>query len=126
MLGVAPLGASSAATEITSLRTTTSTYKSPREALVARDGKYEVRITEELSEVAYLDQVKLIAVDHPKEVEIFTNEKFQGPPFPTSRLFGVRQRVHPIAAQSQELMSCRSSSRRTDATPTGSAATTQA
>jgi tetratricopeptide (TPR) repeat protein len=100
VLGVAPLGASSG--DGNYFPTDHDEYvQIPGEALAVRDGKYEVRITEELSEVAYLDQVKLLAVDHPKEVQIFTNEKFQGPPFPAFRLFGVRHRLHPIAARSQ-------------------------
>jgi hypothetical protein len=35
--------------------------------LKQRGGDYEVRITEELSEVSYVDEVELIAVDHPAE-----------------------------------------------------------
>jgi len=54
----------------------------PGEALVARDGAYEVRVTEELREVSYLDRIRLVAVDHPADAEIFTNEKFISPPFP--------------------------------------------
>ena len=33
------------------------------ESLKAENGRYEIRVTEELAEVAYLDQVRLIAVD---------------------------------------------------------------
>ncbi|MCP5116135.1 MAG: hypothetical protein GY953_35360, partial [bacterium] len=97
VLGVAPLGAS--AGDGTYFPTDHDEYiQIPGEALQAERGRYEIRITEELSEVAYLDQVKLIAVDHPEEVEIYTNEKFQGPPFPRFRLFGARQRHYPVAA----------------------------
>jgi tetratricopeptide (TPR) repeat protein len=64
-------------------------------------GNFEIRITEELSEVSYLDQVHLIAVDHPAAVEIFTNEKWKAPPFPEFRLFGVSKRVYPAAARDQ-------------------------
>ena len=63
------------------------------------DGVYEIRVTEELREVAYLDRIQLIAVDHPAEVEIFTNDKFKGPPFPEFRLFGVERRIPPVAAR---------------------------
>ncbi|WP_231742071.1 FG-GAP repeat domain-containing protein [Stieleria varia] len=41
----------------------------------ARDGQYELRITEELWEVAYIDHLELTAVDHPDDVDIWTNEK---------------------------------------------------
>jgi hypothetical protein len=74
----------------------------PGGALVAVDGYYEVRITEELKEVAYLDQVRLIALDHPSDVEIFSNEKFTGPPYPEFRLYGVPRRVYPRAALDDE------------------------
>ena len=53
-------------------------------------GNYELRLTEELWEVAYVDQIELIAVDHPESVDIFTNEKV-GPPTiakPTVYAFG--------------------------------------
>jgi len=67
----------------------------PARSLRPLDGMYDVRITEELREVSYLDQVELIAVDHPEGIEIFTNDKFQSPPFPEFRLFGVDRRIYP-------------------------------
>ncbi len=70
----------------------------PGRSLAPRQGFYDVRITEELREVSYLDQVRLVAVDHPGAVEIFTNDKFQGPPFPQFRLFGVKRRIYPSRA----------------------------
>jgi hypothetical protein len=66
------------------------------------DGAYEVRITEELREVSYLDEIQLIAVDHPKAIDLFTNDKFKSPPFPEFRLFGAEKRVHPVRARDGE------------------------
>ncbi|NND98230.1 MAG: hypothetical protein HKN47_12970, partial [Pirellulaceae bacterium] len=40
-----------------------------------RDGRYSFRITEELWEVAYFDKVAVTAVDHPADVDVWTNEK---------------------------------------------------
>jgi len=60
---------------------------------------YEVRVTEELSEVSYLDQIQLYAVDHRAGTEIFTNEKFKGPPYPEFRLFSVERRIYPKNAR---------------------------
>ncbi|OFV97196.1 MAG: hypothetical protein A3F68_09920 [Acidobacteria bacterium RIFCSPLOWO2_12_FULL_54_10] len=71
-------------------------------SLAPVDGQYEIRITEELREVAFLDQIQLIAVDHPAEVDLFTNDKFKAPPFPEFRLFGVEERIHPKAARDKE------------------------
>ena len=68
------------------------------ERLKPRGGAYEVRITEELREVAYLDQIKLLAVDHPRGVDVFSNEKFKVPPFPEFRLYEVEQRHYPARA----------------------------
>ena len=97
VLGVAPLGAASG--DGSYFPVDHDEYvQIPGEALQAVDGRYEVRITEELREVSYLDQVKLIAVDHPASVEIFTNDKFKSPPFPEFRLFGVKRRIYPIRA----------------------------
>lgn len=97
VLGVAPLGASSG--DGTYFPVDHDEYiQIPGEALVARDGKYEVRVTEELKEVSYLDQIQLIAVDHPATTEVFTNDKFKSPPFPEFRLFGARKRIYPELA----------------------------
>ena len=51
--------------------------------------------------MSYLDQVQLIAVDHPADTDIFTNDKFKSPPFPEFRLFGAKSRVHPVSARDQ-------------------------
>jgi Tfp pilus assembly protein PilF len=97
VLGVAPLGASSGDGEYFPVDHD-EYVQIPGEALQEVNGQYEVRITEELHEVSYLDQVRLFALDHPREVEVFTNDKWKGPPFPEFRLFGVRQRIYPVAA----------------------------
>jgi Flp pilus assembly protein TadD len=101
VLGVAPLGAASG--DGSYFPVDHDEYvQIPGEALQAVNGRYEIRITEELREVSYLDQVKLIAVDHPAGVEIFTNDKFKSPPFPGFRLFGVNRRVYPLRARDDQ------------------------
>jgi tetratricopeptide (TPR) repeat protein len=98
VLGVAPLGAS--AGDGTYFPVDHDEYVQIRgESLAPVDGGYEIRITEELREVAYLDQIRLFAVDHPDDVEIFTNDKFKAPPFPEFRLFGVREKIRPVSAR---------------------------
>jgi hypothetical protein len=97
VLGVAPLGASSSDGQY--FPVDHDEYVSiPGAALAPVKGRYPIRITEELHEVTYLDQTQLIAVDHPRGTEVFTNEKFKSPPFPEFRLFGVNRRVHPVSA----------------------------
>jgi hypothetical protein len=98
VLGVAPLGASSGEGQF--FPVDHDEYVSiPGELLKERGGAYEVRVTEELHEVSYLDQIQLQAVDHPASTEIVTNEKFKSPPFPEFRLFGVNRRVYPVRAR---------------------------
>ncbi|HEU4993379.1 MAG TPA: FG-GAP-like repeat-containing protein [Gemmatimonadaceae bacterium] len=51
----------------------------PGNALQAKDGHYALQLTEELWETAYMDQVRLIAVDHPDSVDVFVDERFVPP-----------------------------------------------
>lgn len=98
VLGVAPLGASAGGGKFFPVDRD-EYIQIPRGALVAHDNVYDIRITEELSEVAFLDKVSLVAVDHPANIEIFTNDKFKGPPFPEFRLFGVDHKKPPLSAK---------------------------
>ena len=98
VLGVAPLGASSGDGKYFPLDHD-EYIQIPGRSLVPVNGNYEIRITEELHEVSYLDEVQLIAVDHPAGIEIFTNDKFKSPPFPEFRLFGVKHRIYPKSAR---------------------------
>ncbi len=98
VLGVAPLGASSGDGRYFPVDHDEWVSIPGRALAAAGDGFYEVRMTEELREVTYLDRVRLLALDHPAAVEVFTNEKFKSPPFPEFRLFGVERRLHPRRA----------------------------
>jgi len=98
VLGVAPLGASSG--DGNYFPVDHDEYvQIPGETMVQKNDRYEIRISEELREVSYIDQIRLIAVDHPADVAIYTNDKFKSPPFPEFRLFGVTKPVHPVAAR---------------------------
>ncbi len=97
VLGVAPLGASSGDGHYFPVNHD-EFIQIPGSALKPRNGKYQVHITEELHEVSYLDQVRLIAVDHPAATSIYTNDKFKSPPYPEFRLFGSQKKVHPVRA----------------------------
>jgi tetratricopeptide (TPR) repeat protein len=55
-------------------------YKIGRDQLVPRDGYYDLRITAELWETYYYDQLALMTVDHPAGTDIFVDERFVIPP----------------------------------------------
>ena len=57
--------------------------------LVSRDGAYVLQVTEEMREVLYLDQVRLVAADHPPGVEVHPTDKLMPAPFPSSELLAV-------------------------------------
>jgi tetratricopeptide (TPR) repeat protein len=98
VLGVAPLGAM--AGDGSYFPTDHDEYVFiPGSMLRARDGAYDLRITEELSEVTYLDQLKLMTVDHPAAVEVYSNDKWKSPPYPEFRLYGTSRRVYPVRAR---------------------------
>jgi hypothetical protein len=63
-----------------SIAATEEWYKIGGKQLSARDGFYDLRITGELWETYYYDSLALMAVDHPADTEIFTDERFSVPP----------------------------------------------
>ncbi len=69
----------------------------PGRQLVPRDGRYVIQFTEELWEAAYLDDVKLVAVDHPSDVSVFTNEKVGSPQMAAHRIHTVKNRKLPLS-----------------------------
>lgn len=71
----------------------------PGKLVQPRDGAIELRVTEELWEVAYFDHVQLTAVDHPSSVDVWTNEKVGPPALAEPRLFTASQPVWPVAAR---------------------------
>ncbi len=62
------------------------------------DGNLVARVTEELREVTYLDQVRLYAIDHPAGTEVQPNEKFKFPPFPEFGVHVLDQARAPVTA----------------------------
>src|SRR5437879_12670169 len=54
---------------------------------------------EPMEETVYLDQVRLLAIDHPAAYEVFPNEQFvSAPPFPEFRVIASRGAHAPIGA----------------------------
>ena len=68
--------------------------------LCPRDGSYAVSVVEPLNEITYLDEVKLLVVDHPADVAVYPNERFQTfPPFPKPEIRVVKDARPPIRAE---------------------------
>jgi Flp pilus assembly protein TadD len=65
-------------------------------ALRPRAGRYEIRVTNELEEVLYLDRLRLLAVDHPADVSVYPDEGMTVRPKPF-RLFAARDPRVPRA-----------------------------
>ncbi len=54
--------------------------------LKAKDGLFSLRFGEPMEEVNYIDQFRLVAVDHPADAEVYPNERFiSAPPFPQEK-----------------------------------------
>jgi tetratricopeptide (TPR) repeat protein len=70
----------------------------PPDALKPRASRLRLQLTEELWEVAYVDEVKLVAVDHPADAEIYVDERFVPPGPARLELHWVRGKRTPIAA----------------------------
>src|SRR5467141_3292264 len=73
--------------------------KVPARSVKPRNGMLSFRFLEPLEETVYLDQVRLLAIDHPKEYEVFPNERFVStPPFPEFRIIASRDVHAPVGA----------------------------
>ncbi|MFI5182936.1 MAG: FG-GAP-like repeat-containing protein [Vicinamibacteria bacterium] len=62
--------------------------------LKPRDGRYEIRVTNELEEALFVDRLRLLAVAHPADVTVFPNEGLGEAPRRALHLFAARD-LHP-------------------------------
>jgi hypothetical protein len=72
----------------------------PGNKLQPRDGRFELRVTNELEEALFFDRAQLIAVQHPRGTDIYPNEglRTSAEPF---RLFTTRA-IRPLVAAIDE------------------------
>jgi len=71
----------------------------PIPRLEPRDGQYVLQVVEPLEEVVYLDEAKLIAVDHPMGTEVWPHEMAAvGLPPPPFEMFCFREALEPVRA----------------------------
>ena len=77
----------------------TESIKLDRASLREKDGRLSFRFMEPLEESVYLDQVKLLAVDHPADVDVYPNEYFaSNPPYPPFKVVFSRDARPPAGA----------------------------
>jgi hypothetical protein len=67
--------------------------------LKPRDGEYILQVLEPIEEVVYLDEAKLIAVDHPVDTEVYPHEMMavSAPP-PPFEIFCLKDSIEPVQA----------------------------
>jgi tetratricopeptide (TPR) repeat protein len=63
-----------------------------------RNGRFEIRVTNELEEALYVDRLQLIEVAHPAGWEVFPDEGLVGPPFKPFKLYATANARPPVAA----------------------------
>jgi len=64
-----------------------------------RNGMLSFRFLEPMEETVYLDQVRLLAIDHRAAYKVFPNERFlSAPPFPEFRVIPSRDAHPPVGA----------------------------
>jgi len=91
ILGASPLGLPISKTRYIEADPEEFLALGSEEQFPSRDGKYEIRITEELREVLYLDEVSLVVVDHPAGTLVCPTSKLHpGKPFPPHELWTLR------------------------------------
>ncbi len=66
--------------------------------LKERNGRYELRVTNELEEALFVDRLQLIAVAHPQGVEVYPNEGLTGEPLAPFKLYTTRDARTPLSA----------------------------
>ncbi len=63
-----------------------------------RDGHYVLQVTEEMREVLYLDQARLVIADHASDIEVHPTDRLMPPPFPPSELWAMHAPRAPKTA----------------------------
>ncbi len=67
--------------------------------LAAVNGRLSLRFMEPMEEVNYIDQLRLVAVDHPENVEVNPDERFlDDPPFASGRVIASQGARLPVGA----------------------------
>jgi tetratricopeptide (TPR) repeat protein len=96
LLGASPLGLRVTETRFVEADPEEFVWIGDERGFPPRDGNYVLQVTEELREVLYLDEAKLVVVDHPANTEVYTTGKLRpGKPFPSHEFITLHNR-HPL------------------------------
>jgi FG-GAP-like repeat/Tetratricopeptide repeat len=95
VLGVGPLG--ELAPDGTYVKPHSQEWVRLPEYLRPRNGVYALQLTDELREVDFVDRLRLMAVDHPADENIYANEIYSSSP-KAPQLFAVRNERPPVSA----------------------------
>ncbi|MDG1890864.1 MAG: FG-GAP-like repeat-containing protein [Verrucomicrobiota bacterium] len=95
-LGAAPLGLPIAEGRYIEADPEELVWVGNEHTFIEKDGAFQLRITEELREVLYLDEVKLVVVDREEGTEVHATDKLlPGKPYPPGSLVTLH-REHPL------------------------------
>jgi len=95
VLGTAPLG--ELAPDGTRIKPLPEELVRLPRGLEAQGGQYVFQLTDELREVDFFDQLRLLAVDHPAAQEIYSNEIYSSSPQPPG-LYSLGPKRFPVSA----------------------------
>jgi len=98
LLWRSPLGLKINAQTVPPIAGTRDWVKIRSDQLHPRNGIYEIAITAQLWETHFIDEVRMIAIDHPVGTEIFVDERFVAPVPPEYQLYAYNKLRSPVAA----------------------------
>jgi hypothetical protein len=85
----------------------TEAVRIPPDQIQIREGKYVLRLAEPLEEVSYIDQLTLVAYDHPAAWDLHPDERFATTgPQPTGQPHAAQQRIFPVSARDDRDHDC--------------------
>ena len=101
LLWRSPLGLKINAQTVPPIAATQDWVKVRSDQLQARDGVYELAITAQLWETHFIDEIKMIAIDHPVGTKVFVDERFVAPVPPVYKLYSYHNIQVPVKAVDQ-------------------------
>jgi tetratricopeptide (TPR) repeat protein len=122
LLGASPLGLRVTDTRFIDADPTEFVWLGDEAAFPSRGASRVLQVTEELREVLYLDEAKLLVVDHPPGTEVHTTGKLvPGKPFPPHEIVTLHRRqplLHAVNHEGADVTTALQSADRVMVSPT--------